>query len=56
MNVLKFFVSVVWFLILYLVAFFSSWNDKEDDAVLFVNRSQWQALFVMWLPVLAVFL
>ena len=51
----KIIVSVVYFVILYLIAYFSARGYRDDDCVLGVNRSQWSALFMMWLPVLVIF-
>ena len=47
--------EVIYFVILYLIAFFSARDIREDDAILGVNRSQWSALFVMWIPSLVAF-
>ena len=44
--------AVVYFIILYLVAFFSHRGYREDDDILWVSRSQWAAIFVIWLPIL----
>jgi hypothetical protein len=40
----------LYFLLLYLVAFFSNKNYREDDDILWVSRSQWRAIFLMWIP------
>lgn len=54
LNIKAFFiVAVIYFLILYLIAFFSHKGYKEEDDILLISRSQWGALFVMWLPILA---
>lgn len=46
-------VAVVYFLILYFVAFLSNRNNRDSDDVLWISRSQWEAIFVMWLPIIA---
>ena len=43
-------VAIVYFLFLYIIAWISARDIREDDAVLGVNRSQWEALLIMWLP------
>lgn len=48
--------AVIYFLILYSFAWISARGYREDDAILGVNRSQWLALFVMWIPVLVAFM
>jgi hypothetical protein len=54
---MKYKISVVaiYFLILYILAFISARDIREDDAILGVNRSQWKALFLLWLPSFVVF-
>lgn len=45
-------VAIAYFLILYLIAFFCNRNYREKDDFLFVSKSQWDAIVVMWIPVL----
>lgn len=45
----------IYFVILYIIAFCSNFKYREDDDILWVSRSQWRALLVMWLPVLIIF-
>ena len=53
---IKIIVAVVYFLILYLVAVAASWNYKwEEDEFHFLGASgtQWEAVFLLWLPIIA---
>ena len=43
-------VESLYFMFLYLVAFFCNKNYREDDDILWVSRSQWKAILVMWIP------
>ncbi len=52
----KIIVSVVWFILLYLIALISARGMREEDTVLGVSNSQWHAIVGLWLPVLALFL
>jgi hypothetical protein len=45
-------VSIVYFFVLYLIAFFSNLHYREEDDILFIHKSQWKAILVMWLPIL----
>ena len=51
----KIFFAVVYFLILYVIAWRGARGYREDDAILGVNRHQWVALFIMWIPILIIF-
>lgn len=51
----KLILCFVYFAILYIIAFFSNFKYREDDDILWVSRSQWRALLVMWLPSLILF-
>lgn len=51
----KLILCFVWFVILYIIAFFSNLKNREDDDILWISRSQWRALLVMWLPSLIIF-
>ena len=42
---------IVWFLILYIFGFISSYKWREETDILFLSRQQWMALIIMWLPV-----
>ena len=44
-----------YFLMLYIIAFFSNLHYREDDDVLWIGRNQWKALLVMWIPSLVLF-
>jgi hypothetical protein len=46
-------IAAIYFLILYLIAFFSNLHYRDKDDILFISKSQWSAIFVMWLPLLA---
>jgi hypothetical protein len=50
--IIYFIVTIAYFLILYLVAFLSNRHYREKDDFLFVSKSQWKAIMIMWLPVL----
>lgn len=39
-----------YFLVLYLIAFFANKDYREEDDILFVARSQWHGILIMWLP------
>lgn len=43
-----------YFLVLYLIAYFANKDYREDDDILFVSKSQWSAIFAIWLPSLLV--
>ena len=49
---MKFIFAIIAFLILYIIAFISARDIREEDAVLGVNKSQWEAILVMWLCML----
>lgn len=51
----KIIVCLVWFVILYIIAFCSNFKNREPDDVLWISRRQWRALLVMWLPSLILF-
>lgn len=51
----KIIVCLVYFVILYIIAFYSNFKNREDDDILWISRSQWRALLVMWLPSLFIF-
>lgn len=51
----KLIVCLIYFVILYIIAFFSNFRYREPDDILWVSRSQWRALLVMWLPSLIIF-
>lgn len=52
MTIVRYVFPIMWFVILYIVAFISNRSDPESDDVLFVSRSQWRAIFVLMLPIL----
>lgn len=43
-------IIIGYFLVLYLVAYFANRDYREEDDILFVSRSQWRAILIMWLP------
>lgn len=45
----------VYFAILYIIAFFSNLKYREPDNILWISKSQWRAILVMWLPSLIIF-
>lgn len=47
-------IIIVYFLVLYLGAYFANRNYREYDDILFVSRSQWRGIFIMLLPSLLV--
>lgn len=51
----KLILCFVYFAILYIIAFFSNLKCREDDDILWISKSQWRALLVMWLPSLIIF-
>lgn len=51
----KIIICLVWFVILYIIAFYFNFKNREDDDILWISRSQWRALLVMWLPSLFIF-
>ncbi len=51
-----FIIGLIYFLVLYLIAFFSNLHYREKDDFLYVSRSQWRAIAVMWLPIIVVFM
>lgn len=51
----KIIITLIYFLILYIVALVSNFGYWEEDDILFVSRRQWKALLIMWLPALVLF-
>lgn len=51
----KLIICLVWFVILYIIAFCSNFKNREPDDVLWVSKIQWRALLIMWSPVLIIF-
>lgn len=51
----KIMLCVMYFIILYVIAWISTRDIKEDDVILGLNKSQWRALLILWIPVLTVF-
>lgn len=48
---------IVLFVLLYVVAFISNRHYRDSEDVLFISKSQWEAIFMMMLPtLLAVFM
>lgn len=45
-------VIVGYFLILYVIAFICNQHYRSENDILWVSRTQWKALFVLWLPVI----
>lgn len=43
---------IVCFAILYIVAFISHRHYRDSDDILFVSKSQWEAIFLLMLPTL----
>ena len=44
----------IYFLVLYLIAYFANRDYREEDDILFIARSQWHGIFVLWLPSLVI--
>ena len=40
----------LYFLLLYLVAFFANKDHREDDDIFWITQSQWEAILIMWIP------
>lgn len=51
----KLIICLVYFAILYIIAFCSNFKYREPDDVLWISKNQWRALLVMWLPSLILF-
>lgn len=49
-------IIIIYFLVLYLIAYFANRDYREDDDILFVARSQWRGILVMWMPSLVILL
>ncbi len=43
-------IEIIYFMILYIVAFFSNKDYRQDDDVLWISKRQWKAIFIMWFP------
>ena len=52
MMIFKIIFLIVWFAILYVVAFISNRHYRDSDDVLFVSRTQWKAVLKLMLPAL----
>lgn len=54
--VIKLIIILIYALFLYIVAFTSHRGHEEDDDILGLSRTQWEAFFLMLLPSMALFL
>lgn len=54
--IFNFCVVIGYFILLYILCYFANRNHKGEGYILGVEKLQWRALFVMWLPSLFVFL
>ena len=45
---------LVYFLALYFIAYFANRDYREEDDILFVARSQWEGILIMWIPSLII--
>ena len=52
---IKLAVLVIYFLILYLIAFINNKDYKEPEDFLGVTDTQWTAIMVMWAPSILIF-
>ena len=52
MMIFKIIYLIVWFTLLYIVAFISNRHYRDSDDVLFISKTQWKAIFMMMLPTL----
>lgn len=41
---------IIYLGILYMIGFISNYRWREPDDILYLNKSQWQAIFALWLP------
>ncbi len=52
MAIFKITFLIVWFILLYDVAFISNRHYRDGDDVLFISKTQWKAIFMLMLPAL----
>jgi hypothetical protein len=45
---------VIYFAILYLVAWFANRNYRDKDDILGISKLQWRAIMLIWLPSIVV--
>ena len=50
--ILKIAFPIVCFVLLYTVAFISNRHYRDSDDVLFISKTQWEAIFLLMLPTL----
>lgn len=48
-------IAVVYFLILYFIAFMSNRHYRDSSDILWITGDQWWAILIMWAPILLVF-
>lgn len=51
-DMTKSIVAIVFLFILYITARIAARDIREEDAILGVNRKQWEAILIMWLCLL----
>ena len=40
----------IYFIALYLIAWFANRKHREEDDILGIGRLQWRAILIMWIP------
>lgn len=45
-----------YFIFLYIIAFCSNLKYREHDDILWISKSQWRAILVLWSPSLIIFI
>ena len=51
----KLIVCLVYFVILYIVAYINHRGYEDDEDVLGISKNQWFALLELWIPILLIF-
>lgn len=52
MTIIRIAFPITIFAMLYIVAFISNRNYRDSEDVLFISKSQWEAIFLLMLPTL----
>ena len=45
-------IAVLYFVLLYVVAFLANYHYRDKNDILWISRHQWKAIFIMWIPVI----
>lgn len=43
-------IVIIYFILLYFIAFIANRNYRDKDDILFISKTQWRALIILWIP------